>query len=316
MNDHSTIHDTIHSLRKVMHSKALLAGVASMLTVAILIVIKAVAYMNSGSVSVLASLVDSVVDASVSIMTFMAIRFSLKPADAEHRHGHGKIEGLAALGQAVFVLLAGAFLLVESFSQFGSTGEAQDHALVIAVMLVSVILSGALVAVQNHTLEHASSLAVEADKAHYSADIFINIGVIVVFAAIYMGAPAWIDPAFAIGVVAYLAFAVRDIAGKGFDMLLDRELPDQERAAIKAKVKAHPGVLGMHDLRAIRSGMRVFISFDIEADPALTLAQAHDIVRAVEHDLLADFPHAEIMIHVDPAGDTADTRHSTVGAPK
>ncbi len=290
--------------------KALVAGMASIATVTLLIMMKTAMYALSDSASVLASLVDSLGDASVSLMTYFAIRFSLKPADANHRSGHGKIEGLAALFQASLIMLAGLALLWESVRRLMDPQPVEYHELAIAVMLVSIVLSVVLVRIQARVLKEAPSLAVEADQAHYATDIIVNAGVILVLLALMAGAPLWIDALFAVLVVGYLGWAARGIAMMGLDMLLDRELPDDVRQAITARVTAHPGVKGLHDLRTSKSGMRVFISFDIEVDGGLTLTAAHEISRDLEHRLLRDFPYAEIMIHIDPYGDPDDTRHN------
>lgn len=292
---------------------ALLAGAASLATVMILIFLKSLAYLESGAASVLSSLIDSVIDAGISLMTFLAIHISLKPADSEHRYGHGKVEGLAALFQAAMIAGAGLFLLLESIKRFVDPHPVTHHSMVIVVMGISIVLSCVLVAIQKYSLRHAPSLAVEADSAHYSMDIVVNLGVIAVMGALHLGAPALIDPLFAIGVSLYLGMIVRDIAGKGVDMLLDRELPGDARETITRKVLSHRQILGMHDLRTNKSGMWTFISFDIEVERSLSLYDAHEIAREVEHTLLLDFPMADIMIHVDPHGDTDDTRHKVAG---
>lgn len=292
---------------------ALFAAGASLVTVVVLIVIKLYAYIDNGSISVLASLIDSLVDSGVSLIMFMAIRLSLKPADSEHRHGHGKIEGLAALFQSAFIAGAGFFLFLESINRFTAYAPSEKFGPAIIIMAVSAALSLGLTMVQTRSLKRAPSLALESDRAHYSMDVIINLGVIAVLLALNAGAPAWIDPAFGMAVVIYLAFTVKTIAGQGFDMLLDRELPGETREQITKKVLSHRHVLGMHDLRTYKSGMRVFMSFDMELDPSLLLYNAHEIVREVEHELLMEFPNAEILIHVDPHGDTYDTRHHVAG---
>lgn len=288
---------------------ALIAGGASIVTVIVLIALKLFAVFENNSASVLASLVDSAVDASISILTFMAIRVSLKPADEDHRSGHGKVEGLAALFQGAFIGGAGMFLMLESISRFYRGITYGDDQVAIAVMAISIVLSSVLVLIQRHSLKYAPSLAVEADQAHYSTDIIVNIGVIIVLLALRWGAPAWIDPAYAVLVALYLGWTMIRIAGSGVDMLLDRELPGDAREKITKKVLSHRYVMGMHDLRTHKSGMKVFISFDVELDPSLLLYNAHEIVREVEYELLMDFPNAEILIHADPHGDTDDTRH-------
>lgn len=292
---------------------ALAAGAASIAVVAVLIAAKSAAAWHSGSASVAASLADSVADALMSVTNFMAIRYALKPADHEHRFGHGKIEGLAALLQAALIAGAGVLLLRESAHRLSDPHPVENLALAAGVMAFSIVLSAALVAVQSASLRKAPSLAVESDRAHYATDIAINAGVLAVMGVLYAGGPAWADPAFAAAVAAYLAFTAYGIAQQGLDMLLDHELPARERQAIAARVESDPDVAGLHDLRTYRSGMRTFISFDVELDPELTLREAHGIVRRVENALLADFPHAEIMIHADPRGDTGDSRHHVEG---
>jgi ferrous-iron efflux pump FieF len=281
--------------------------------VAILIVAKAATFWLTGAASVMASLMDSVLDASVSVMMFMAIRYSLKPADKDHRHGHGKIEGLAALFQAALLTVAAAILLWEAGNRFLHPQPVTGHGVAVLVMVFTICASMMLVAIQNYTLKRAPSLAVEADKAHYGNDIIVNGGVIATMIALYYGAPAWIDPLFAVIVAVYLGYTILHIGRKGVDMLLDRELPGEVREEIKRIIRSHPGVLGLHDLRTSQSGMRIFISFDMEVDPDLSLRDAHEIARAAEITLLEHFPHAEIMIHVDPHGDTDDSRHSVAG---
>ncbi|MDP7143326.1 MAG: cation diffusion facilitator family transporter [Alphaproteobacteria bacterium] len=292
---------------------AVIASCASVATVTILIVIKAFAFAASGSTSVLASMIDSIADAAISIMSFLAVRYSMKPADHDHRHGHGKIEGLVAIFQGAFIGGAGVALLIESFLRFQTPKDVEHHTMAIGVMAVSIVLSLLLVLIQKLSLSKAPSLAVEADKAHYGMDIAVNLGVIATLTALSYGAPSWVDPAFAVCVVLYMVTSIRSIVKGGIDMLLDREVSGEIREQIIHHVLSHDGVLGMHDLRTKKSGMRIFISFDIEVDAELSLSAAHDITKDLEKELFHHFPNAETMIHVDPHGDTADIRHQVAG---
>lgn len=300
-----------HSIDKDKYKPraALAAGAASLAVVVVLIAVKLIAYIYSGSSSVFASLMDSIVDVTASAMSFLAIHLSLKPADKNHRSGHGKIEGLAALLQSLLILGGGFSLMCEAAARLFAPKPVEAAPFAIAIMLFSIILSILLIRLQNKALQSAPSLAVESDKAHYSMDILVNSGVIAVLILLQFGVPLWIDPLFSLLVSFYLAFTAWTIARKGLDMLLDHELPKQTRAHILDIIQEQNGVLGVHDLRTSQSGMRVFISFDIEADPNLSLIGAHDIARKVEESLLNIYPHADIMIHVDPHGDTADSRH-------
>lgn len=297
----------------VISGYALFAGFASVCTVVFLIIIKAYAYWQSDSASVLASLIDSLVDAGISFVTLLGIQYSLRPADEDHRHGHGKMEGVIALFQAAFIAGAGILLFFESLRRLSHPLEIENHMAVFVVMGISILMSLILVAIQKYTLKMAPSLAVEADKTHYSMDIVVNAGVIVVMFAMMSGAPAWIDPAYAILVALYISVTVREIASKGLDMLLDRELSQEIRDDIAQIIHGHNRVMGFHDLRTHKSGMKIMISFDLEVEASLSLADAHDIARDIEVDIVSAFPNAEVLIHVDPHNDTDDTRHSVAG---
>lgn len=292
---------------------ALFASLWAIGTVAILIIIKGYAYWQSDSAAVLATFTDSLTDAAISLMMLVALRYSLRPADRDHRHGHGKMEGIAALFQAAFLAAAGLFLVFEAINRFADPVRPTEHLLGIGVAFVAMILSFILVMVQKFCLARAPSLAVEADQAHYSTDILLNGSVIASLLVSYNNGPQWIDPACAILIAAYYALTARKIALNSIDMLMDKELPEAVRLKIRDIIRRHPDILGHHDLRTRKSGMVIHISLDVELDPRLSLEHSHEIIRAVEHDILDDFPYAEIIIHADPFGDTHDTRHQIKG---
>ena len=305
MNDHDHDH-------KVIPRYALIASVWAIATVAILIVIKLFAYMQSGSAAVLGTLTDSLTDAGISLMMLMALRYSLRPADHDHRHGHGKMEGVAALFQAAFLSGAALFLTFEALRRFEEPQIVSHHVTGIWVAGISIVLSFVLVFVQGYCLKRAPSLAISADRAHYTTDIALNGAVIFALFVNLQGGPAWVDPACALAIAVFYFFLTRKIGLEAIDMLMDKELPEAVRNRIKAIIKRHPDILGFHDLRTRKSGMIIHISFDVEVDPDIPLKEAHDYVRALEMDILADFPLAEIIIHKDPFGDTDDPRHPII----
>ncbi len=279
-------------------------------TIIVLVFAKTLAYVYSGSGAVLSSLIDSLSDVGLSIMTLMSLRMSLKPADANHRHGHGKIEGVAALLQGAILVGAAAFLALEAFNRLLHPQEIHAHFFTLMLLGLSAILTMIMVIVQRRTLTHNSSLALEADHAHYSADIWINLAAIVVVALDYMdAAPAWLDPVCTLAIGVLLGYSAIGISKKAVDMLMDRELSPEVREKILSIVTGTPEVRGVHDLRTYQSGLKMFISFDMEVDPNILLWSAHEIARTVEHNLIGEFPQAEILIHLDPEGDTDDTRH-------
>lgn len=292
---------------------ALIASAWAIATVFILILIKGYAYWQSESAAMLATFTDSCTDALISVMMLMALRYSLRPADRDHRHGHGKMEGIAALFQAAFLSGASIFLTLESINRFIEPRQISEHMTGITVAAIAIVLSGLLVTVQRYCLNRAPSLAIEADRAHYTTDIALNGGVIFVLLVSYKGGPAWIDPACALLIAIYYAWTSRKIALSAVDMLMDKELPEAVRTKIREIIRRQPDILGHHDLRTRKSGMVIHISLDVELDPRLSLEHSHEIIRALEHDLIDDFPYAEIIIHADPFGDTHDTRHHMKG---
>ncbi len=292
---------------------AMFAAIWAVGTVTILIIAKAFAYWQSGSAAILATLTDSITDAGISVMMLLAVRLSLKPADLDHRHGHGKIEGLAALFQAAMMAGAATFLIFESIHRFVHPVTPDHHMLGISIAGLSILLSLILIGVQNYSLKRAPSLAIESDKAHFTTDVWLNGGVMGALLIHFYGGPVWIDPVAALGIAAYFVWTAYTIGRKAADMLMDKELPDAVRTRILKIAETHDDILGIHDLRTRRSGMSLHISFDVEIDPELTLREAHDITRRLELRILEDYPHAEIIIHKDPYGDTYDPRHRVQG---
>jgi ferrous-iron efflux pump FieF len=284
-------------------------------TVFILIVIKGYAYWHSGSAAILATLTDSFTDAAMSLLMLMALKYSLRPADRSHRHGHGKMEGIGALFQAACLFGAALFLMFEGMQRFANPQAITHHMLGMGVAAIAIVLSILLVLVQRYCLTKAPSLAVESDQAHYTTDIALNGSVIAALAVAYYGGPLWVDPLCALAVAGYYIYAGRKIALKAADMLTDRELPQAVRERIAETIRRHPDILGFHDLRTRKSGMTIHITFDVEIDPDLPLRDAHELSRALEMDILIDYPHAEIIIHKDPYGDTHDARHQRMVAP-
>ncbi len=261
----------------------------------------------------MASLIDSLSDVVISSINFLAIRKAMEPADSNHRYGHGKIEGLAALIQATFLAAAAFFLLLEATQRLLHPAPITDHSIAAIVMGASILLTIGLVYIQNKILQKEEYLSVEADKAHYTGDIASHIGILLIIGVDYFNGPSWVDPIGAIAITIYLSFTSWNIACKGVDMLLDREAPGDVREKIIQIVLSHPHIHGIHDLRTQRYGIKLNISFDVEINGDLSLKEAHDITKEVEDSLLEEFPHTEIMIHKDPLGEIEDSRHQVIG---
>jgi ferrous-iron efflux pump FieF len=276
-----------------------LATYASISVAVVLIVAKAIAWGMSDSVSLLATLIDSTLDALASLINLVAVRHALSPADKEHRFGHGKAEALAGLGQAAFITGSAGFLLLESGRRIVTPVALESYGIAMEVMWLSIVVTLLLLSFQRYVIRKTDSTAIKADALHYRTDLLVNGSVIV---ALWLSVRGWagFDALFAIAIAFYILYSAWEIVQQAFDHLMDRELPNAERDKIKRIAHAHEAVHGMHDLRSRRSGTATFIQLHLELDDDLTLLQAHKISDEVEANLQAVYPGAEIIIHVDP----------------
>jgi ferrous-iron efflux pump FieF len=282
----------------------------TVIMVGFLLVIKLFAYVQSGSTAVLSSLMDSVVDIGLSSMTLLALTWSAKPKDDDHRHGHGKIEGVSALLQAAFMMGAASFLVLESTNRFLKPQEIDHHIFTACLLLVAMVISFVISTLQIKTVEHSGSLALKADHAHYDSDVWLNGAVFLVIMMDYFHvAPVWLDPLAGVAIATLFARTAFLTATDAIDLLMDRELTGDVREVITAIIQKTNGVICHHDLRITGMAPRLFISVDIEVDADLSLRVAHDIARDLEQNLLDIYPRSEIFIHIDPEGDPHDSRH-------
>lgn len=275
---------------------------ASLSVALILIVTKLVAYIVTDSVTMMSSLMDSGFDAVASAITLLGVIHAATPADEEHRFGHGKIESLAALGQAVFIVSSAGYLLFESAHRFAHPQPVKDVSVGIAVMVLSIVLTLFLVQFQRHVIQKTQSVAVSADNLHYKGDLLMNISVLAALALNHVSDWLYFDPLFASVIALIMLKGAWGISRSSFGILLDQELPDADRRRIKDIVLSHPQVRAVHDLRTRDSGQRCFIEFHMEVDGDMTLKKAHDITEEVEMLIYRAFPTAEALIHPEPAG--------------
>lgn len=279
-----------------------IASAASIAVALTLIGLKLWAWLVTDSVALLSSLADSLLDLIASLITFFAVRMALEPADREHRFGHGKSEGIAGILQALIISASAAFVGLRAIYRLVVPGLVSSPDVGFSVMGVSLVLTIGLVWLQRYVISRTGSLAISADATHYKADILTNVAVIVaIFLSTRLG---WLiaDPLLALLIVALILISVKDIATEALDVLLDRELPTEDRIRIERIAKEHESVLGVHDIRTRSAGAVQFIQFHLELDKRLTLDQVHAISDEVELEVKRHFPDADVLIHADPYG--------------
>lgn len=278
-----------------------LAAYASVATATTLILVKLGAWSLTGSVSLLSSLIDSLLDATASCIMLLAVRTATTPADEEHRFGHGKAEALAALAQAALITGSAIFLVAEAGQRLVTPQPIEYGDIGIAVMVFSIVLTFALTRFQAYVVRQTRSLAIESDSIHYLSDLLMNAAVILALVLVaYLG---WqlADPLIALGIAAFILYSAGRIGWKAYNMLMDRELPAEDQERIREIALRHGDVRGLHDLRTRRAGPQVFIQLHLEMDGGMSLYRAHSVAEAVEADLQTAFPGAEVIIHQDPS---------------
>jgi ferrous-iron efflux pump FieF len=278
------------------------ATYAAVGTASTLIFIKLIAWSLTGSLSLLSTLIDSVLDAAASLLNLFAVRVALEPADHDHRFGHGKAEPLAGLAQAAFIGGSALFLMVEAGSRALDPVPVERTGVGIAVMVASILLTLGLVSFQKYVVRRTRSVAIDADSMHYTGDILINTSVIVSLLLVSALGWTWADPAFAAGIALYLLYTAWTILRTALSLLMDREFDEPDRLRILEIARAHTEVIDAHDLRTRSAGQQTFIQLHLEMDRGLPLWRAHAISDQVESRIRQAFPDADVLIHQDPSG--------------
>jgi ferrous-iron efflux pump FieF len=285
--------------RAALTTRAALASVASAL---FLLVLKSYAALATGSVAMLGSLADTGLDLIASLVTLAGVRVAAMPADREHRFGHGKAEALAALAQVVLISISAigiGWRAIDRLIQGDRTANANEG---IAVSIVAILVTLALVAYQRSVVRRTGSVAIRTDNVHYQSDLFLNLSVIAALVLDQYAGFRGADPLFGLGIALWLIWGAWRASSHALDQLMDREWPEEKRMRFLAIASSRPEAMGIHDLRTRSSGAHDFAQFHIYVDPGMSVQAAHDVVEAIEADLEREFPGCEVLIHLDPEG--------------
>jgi ferrous-iron efflux pump FieF len=284
-----------------------LATYWSVATAALLIVVKLVAWLETGAVSLLASLIDSLMDAAASVMNLFAVRYALRPPDEEHRFGHGKAESLAALAQAAFITGSAVLLTFEAVNRLVNPEPLSNPLAGIWVMVFAIFATLLLLAVQRYVVRETGSVAIRADSLHYLTDLLTNL-VTIAAIALFMAGFERADALLALAIAAYIFYSAAGIGMQAVQDLMDRELSDELQRRIVRVALDQDQVRGVHELRTRQSGPTRFIELHLELSAQMTLAEAHRISDRVEAAIRAAVPGADVMIHQDPHDDSRPDR--------
>ena len=299
----STANHTAAAEKGLLNRRAALASIA----VAVLLLgLKGWAVLSTGSLAMLGSLADTALDLVASLMTLLGVWIAAIPDDDNHRFGHGKAEALTAMFQVVLISVSAIGLAIRAGSQVVSVGGVAEPGDGIAVSVIAIVATLALVAYQSHVIRRTASLAISTDHIHYRADLLLNLAVIVALTLDHWGHIAGVDAGFALAIAGWLGWGAWGASQRAIEQLMDHEWPVEKRDRFLAVAARHPALKGIHDLRTRTSGNRDFVQFHVWVDGAMTVTAVHHVMDEIEALLGREFPGTEILIHPDPEGHVDD----------
>jgi len=278
-----------------------IAARTALLGASLLAAVKLATALATGSLAILATFLDSVMDVFTSGLNAVALRIAERPADDDHAYGHGKAESLAGLFQGSVLALSGFALFVESIRRLVLGGELTHSEWGIAVMIFSIAVTGFIVARIRRALRQADSLALRAEWAHYASDFLVNGVALVALCARWAWETRWADPVASAAIAGYIVRAGVGILRESIDVLMDKELPEDDVVErIANALRGFPEVVGFHSLRTRRSGPVKFVDLHLDVDRDLSFARAHDVAERAITAIEQVIEGATVWVHADP----------------
>jgi cation diffusion facilitator family transporter len=286
------------------------AASLSILSNSVLVVTKLTVGVITGSVSVISEAAHSALDLFAAIIAFMSVRASGRPADKEHPFGHGKVENLSGVIEAVLILIAAAWIIFQAVKKMIHPEPVRALYWGLLVMAASVVANTLISRYLFKVAKESDSIALEADAHHLSTDVWTSIGVFVGLALIQileLFGLSWgehIDPVVALFVAALIVRVAVSLSWKAAGPLLDMQLPDTEVRVIRQMVLSTPEIVGYHKLRTRKSGPFREIDYHLIVPAAMPVAQAHAIAENIEDEMREHFAGTHVVTHIEP--DTAE----------
>lgn len=286
-----------------MDSKARVRAAQIAITTAIsLAILKVITGIATGSMALLSSAADSLLDIIMSFGNLLALRQANKPADDDHPYGHGKFETAATLLQSLLIAASGLFILSESIHRLQHGDNKLAHLDIgIAVLAFSSIVSWFLSRYLRRVGIKTDSTALQADALHYATDVYSNAILLIGLIGVRLLGWEWIDPVLSIGVGCYILYAAFDLLKGSMNDFLDAGLPEEQRKQIISCIKNNENeITGYHNIRTRRSGKHKMIDFNLSFCRFKTIKEAHDSADKIEQEIKSRISNADVTIHLEP----------------
>ena len=282
-------------------SPKLAAARLSIITAMGLAILKLMTGLFTGSLAVLTSAIDSLLDILMSGINFMAIRHAEQPADEEHPYGHGKFETLATIFQAIIIAASGVWIIYEAIQRMIEASPIKQTGIGVAVMSISTVASFMISRHLRRVARETDSSALEADSLHFSMDVYTNLALLIGLILISQFDLPWLDPVMSILVAVYILFESLRLLRHGMRDILDEQLPETVRHEIEELINDHKDELfDFHNLRTRRAGSQKLIDFHLTVCKHLSVEEAHDVTEYIEKKIGEKITGTDVTIHVEP----------------
>jgi len=288
-------------MTKTTRSPKMAAARLSIFTALGLAIVKLLTGLFTGSLAVLTSAIDSLLDILMSGINMMAIHHAEQPADDRHPYGHGKFETLATILQSIVIALSGGWIIYEAIQRMIVPSPLRQTGIGIVVMCGSMAASFLISRHLRKVAKATDSSALKADSLHFSMDVYTNLALLVGLVLISRFDLPWLDPVMSILVAGYILFESINLLRHGLRDILDEQLPETVRNEIEALINDHKHELfGYHNLRTRRAGSQKLIDFHLTVCKHLSVEEAHSITDYIEKKIGEHIPGTDVTIHVEP----------------
>lgn len=276
-------------------------SILSILSNTALIIFKVIAGILSGSVSIISEAIHSGMDLIASMVAFLAVRESAKPADKDHPYGHGKIENISGIVEGLLIFVAAGMIIFKAVKKISEPAEIEQANIAIAVMLISAMINFFVSRKLYKVSQEEDSMALEADALHLKTDVYTSLGVGAGILLMKLTGLFILDSIVAILVALLIIKEAWELSKNAFDYLMDVRLSDEEEANIEKVIGEHSHqFIDYHKLKTRKSGNMKHIDFHITVDPQLTVKETHDIIGCMKKDMNEKFKNTRVNIHIDP----------------
>ena len=282
------------------------ATIVSSITAFLLLIIKFVVWIMSWSIAVLSSAIDSLLDLFVSIFNYFAVKNAEKEADNQYNYGRWKIEALASLLEWLIITGSWIYIFYASIMKFINNEQVSYLWVSVAIMLISVVVTWALVYFLEYVAKKTNNLVIKSDALHYKTDLYSNVWILIWLAVIYFTGFYQVDAILWVVIAIYIIYSAWELIENGYKLLLDAAINEDEVLKIKEIIKWQKLVTNFHELRTRQVGNIKYVEAHLVFNPEILLIDAHRVWDHVEAKIAQiDKDHEwKIMIHLDPYDDS------------